>query len=167
MLLTVDGDSEKYRTGPPSPPSVSGNATYRSQPEHAIIGTVKTMGFNVGLQDELGGRIDGVDDPKGLLNRLLPGAADRDDFPFLRSIDDYGDTTFNRLQRKDYPLAHGSRRRSSADERSTRRQHNHCGGVLRAPLGGKERDGDSVTFQIPRGSMGVFPPLPKAHPLTR
>lgn len=56
------------------------------------------MGFNVELQDELGGRLDGVDDPRGLLNKLLPEPGDRDDYPFLRSIDNYGDTTFNHLQ---------------------------------------------------------------------
>ena len=56
------------------------------------------MGFNVELQDELGGRIDGVDDPRGLLDRLLPEPNNRDDYPFLRSLDAYGDTTFNRLQ---------------------------------------------------------------------
>ena len=56
------------------------------------------MGFNVELQDELGGRIDGVDDPRGLLDRLLPEPNNRDDYPFLRSLDAYGDTAFNRLQ---------------------------------------------------------------------
>jgi alkylhydroperoxidase/carboxymuconolactone decarboxylase family protein YurZ len=56
------------------------------------------MGFNVELQDELGGRIEGVDDPRGLLDKLLPELRDGDDYPFLRSIDPYGDTTFNRLQ---------------------------------------------------------------------
>jgi hypothetical protein len=56
------------------------------------------MGFNVELQDELGGRIDGVDDPRGLLDRLLPEPNNRDDYPFLKSLDAYGDTTFNRLQ---------------------------------------------------------------------
>jgi hypothetical protein len=56
------------------------------------------MGLNVELQDEFGGRIDGVDDPRGLLKKLLPEPSDGDDYPFLRTIDDYGDTTFNRLQ---------------------------------------------------------------------
>jgi hypothetical protein len=56
------------------------------------------MGLNVELQNESGVRIDGIDDPRGLLNRLLPEANDADDYPFLRSIDAYGDTTFNRLQ---------------------------------------------------------------------
>jgi hypothetical protein len=56
------------------------------------------MGFNVELQDELGGRIDGVDDPRGLLDKLLPEPGDGDDYPFLRSLDPYGDTTFNHLQ---------------------------------------------------------------------
>jgi hypothetical protein len=56
------------------------------------------MGFNVELQDELGGRIEGVDDPRGFLDKLLPEPGDGDDHPFLRSIDPYGDTTFNGLQ---------------------------------------------------------------------
>ena len=56
------------------------------------------MGFSVELQDEFGGRIDGVDDSKALINKLLPEPGGGDDFPFLRSIDDYGDTTFNGLQ---------------------------------------------------------------------
>jgi hypothetical protein len=56
------------------------------------------MGFNIELHDELGGRIDGVDDPRCLLDRLLPGPGDGDDCPFLRSIDPYGDTTFNGMQ---------------------------------------------------------------------
>ena len=55
------------------------------------------MGFNVELQDELGGRIDGVDDPRCLLHTLLPEPGD-DEYPFLGSIDPYGDTTFNNLQ---------------------------------------------------------------------
>jgi hypothetical protein len=55
------------------------------------------MGFNVELHDELGGRIDGVDDPKGLLGKLLPEPG-RDKYPFIGSIDPYGDTTFNNLQ---------------------------------------------------------------------
>jgi hypothetical protein len=44
------------------------------------------MGFNVELQDELGRRIDGVDDPRSLLDRLLP-EPDGDEYPFLSSID--------------------------------------------------------------------------------
>src|SRR5450631_679200 len=55
------------------------------------------MGFNVELQDELGGRIDGVDDSRCLLAALLPEPGD-DEYPFLGSIDPYGDTTFNSLQ---------------------------------------------------------------------
>jgi hypothetical protein len=55
-------------------------------------------GVDVELQDESGGRLDGVDDPRGILNKLLAEPGDRDDdYPFLRSIDAYGDTTFNRV----------------------------------------------------------------------
>jgi hypothetical protein len=32
------------------------------------------------------------------VNRLLPEPNNHDDYPFLRSLDAYGDTTFNRLQ---------------------------------------------------------------------
>jgi hypothetical protein len=55
------------------------------------------MGFNVELQDEFGRRIDGLDDPLGVLDRLLP-EPDGDEYPFLSSIDPYGDTNFNHLQ---------------------------------------------------------------------
>ena len=55
------------------------------------------MGFNIELQDELGGRIDGIDDPRSLLYKLLPDLGS-DEYPFLGSIDPYGDTTFNSLQ---------------------------------------------------------------------
>ena len=55
------------------------------------------MGLNAELQDELGTRLDGVADSKGILDRLL-AKADNSDFPFLSCIDPYGDTTFNRLQ---------------------------------------------------------------------
>ena len=63
-----------------------------------MLGLSSATGFNVELQDELGGRIDGVDDPRGLLDRLLPEPNNRDDYPFLRSLDACGDTIFNRLE---------------------------------------------------------------------
>jgi hypothetical protein len=63
-----------------------------------IRGRRGTMGFNIELHDELGSRIDGVDDPQGLLDKLLPEPGDGDDYPFLKSIDPYGDTTFNHIQ---------------------------------------------------------------------
>ncbi len=44
-----------------------------------------------------GGKIDGVYDPKNLLDALLPDI-DADTFPMLSSLDPYGDTTFNYLQ---------------------------------------------------------------------
>jgi hypothetical protein len=59
------------------------------------------MGFNVELQDEHGGRIDGVDDPRSLLDTLLPEPGS-DEHPFLGSIDPYGDTTFNNLQMRSF-----------------------------------------------------------------
>ncbi len=55
------------------------------------------MGFNIELQDELGGRIAGIDDPRCTLDKLLPEVGD-DHYPMLGSIDPYGDTTFNHLQ---------------------------------------------------------------------
>ena len=56
------------------------------------------MGFNIELQDEVGTRIAGVNDPQCLLDRLLPDPGEGDDYPFLRSLDPYGDTTFNGIQ---------------------------------------------------------------------
>jgi hypothetical protein len=38
-----------------------------------------------------------LDDPRGLLNKLLPEPGG-DEYLFLGSIDPYGDTTFNHLQ---------------------------------------------------------------------
>src|SRR5579872_4618750 len=58
---------------------------------------LKAMGFNVVLQDEFGAQIGSVDDPRCLLDKLLPTPGS-DDYPFLGSIDPYGDTTFNTLQ---------------------------------------------------------------------
>ena len=55
------------------------------------------MGLGIGLQDEWGGQLGMVADPKNLLGRLLPP---NDDplHPMLASIDSYGDTIFNRMQ---------------------------------------------------------------------
>jgi hypothetical protein len=55
------------------------------------------MGLDVVLQDEFGGKLESVADPKNLLGRLLPR---NDDYsqPMLASIDPYGDTVFNRTQ---------------------------------------------------------------------
>jgi hypothetical protein len=55
------------------------------------------MGFGVELQDEFGGRLDAVVDPRNLLGRLLPEPGDLR-YPMLGSIDPYADTVFNRLQ---------------------------------------------------------------------
>jgi hypothetical protein len=55
------------------------------------------MGLGIELQDEWGGKIDGVYDPKNLLSTLLPNL-DETSHPMLSCIDPYGDTTFNRLQ---------------------------------------------------------------------
>jgi hypothetical protein len=55
------------------------------------------MGLGIELQDEFGGRIDSVADPKNLLGQWLPAHNDRS-HPMLASIDPYGDTVFNRLQ---------------------------------------------------------------------
>lgn len=55
------------------------------------------MGLGIALQDEWGGQLDMVADPKNFLGRLLP---QNDDplHPMLASIDSYGDTVFNRMQ---------------------------------------------------------------------
>ena len=58
---------------------------------------VSSMGFGIELQDEWGGKIEGVYDPKNLLDRLLP-EINLDSSPMLSSLDPYGDTTFNSLQ---------------------------------------------------------------------
>jgi hypothetical protein len=53
------------------------------------------MGLNVELQDERGLALNSVPDTLNTIARLLP---DDDSFPFLSSIDLYGDTVFNRPQ---------------------------------------------------------------------
>lgn len=53
------------------------------------------MGIDVRLQDEFGGCVESVPDPKNLLARLLP--AD-DASSLLSGIDPYGDTLFNGRQ---------------------------------------------------------------------
>jgi hypothetical protein len=77
------------------------------------------MGFNIVLQDELGGRIDGVDDPRCLLDKLLPKPG-TDEYPFLGSIDPYGDTTFNNLQMRRFlkEWAVVSQRAQTAEEQA-------------------------------------------------
>ena len=55
------------------------------------------MGLDVELQDEWGGQIDSVGDPKNLLARLLPINSDPE-YVMLSAIDPYGDTVFNPLQ---------------------------------------------------------------------
>jgi hypothetical protein len=52
------------------------------------------LGIDVNLQDERGGVIEAIYDPRNLLNNLLP----REDRSLLSGIDPYGNTTFNRLQ---------------------------------------------------------------------
>jgi len=77
------------------------------------------MGFNIELQDELGGRIDGVNDPKGLLGKLLPEPG-ADEYPFIGSLDPYGDTTFNGLQMRRFlsEWAVVSQRATTAEEQA-------------------------------------------------
>jgi len=55
------------------------------------------MGLDIELQDEWGGRIDSVTDPKNLLGRLLPANNDHA-YVLLSGIDPYGDTLFNCIQ---------------------------------------------------------------------
>jgi hypothetical protein len=55
------------------------------------------MGFEVKLQDEFGGQLDAVGDPKNILDRLFPEPGNRQ-YPMLGSIDPYADTVFNGLQ---------------------------------------------------------------------
>ena len=55
------------------------------------------MGFGVKLQDEWGGLLDAVGDPKNILDRLFPEPGNHQ-YPMLGSIDPYADTVFNGLQ---------------------------------------------------------------------
>lgn len=55
------------------------------------------MPIHVQLQDENGNVLELVDDPRGLVHRMLPRANDRA-YPQLGCVDSYGDTTFNFLQ---------------------------------------------------------------------
>ncbi len=75
------------------------------------------MGLNIELQDEHGGRIAGVDDPRNLLGALLPQLGN-DAYPILGSIDPYGDTTFNNLQMRRFlhEWATVTQKPSTADE---------------------------------------------------
>lgn len=59
------------------------------------------MAFNVILEDERRAVIERLEDPKGVLSAILP-RADNSDFPFLSTIDPYGDTVFNRPQMKPF-----------------------------------------------------------------
>ena len=54
------------------------------------------MGFCIILENEDGERLEQVDDPKNLLHQLLP--SEDASYQYLRFIDWYGDTIFNRLQ---------------------------------------------------------------------
>jgi hypothetical protein len=56
------------------------------------------MGLDIQLQDEFGGQIDSILDPKNLLPGLLPPDEKIEAYPMLSGIDLYGDTVFNRLQ---------------------------------------------------------------------
>lgn len=55
------------------------------------------MGIDIRVQDERGGLIRELLDPKSLLPRLLPRQDNTDSF-CLRFIDRYGDTYFNQIQ---------------------------------------------------------------------
>ena len=54
------------------------------------------MGFCVILECEHGEPLDQVEDPKNTLHQLLP--SEDASYQYLRFIDWYGDTVFNRLQ---------------------------------------------------------------------
>lgn len=55
------------------------------------------MGLCIVLRTESGEQLDFAADEKNLLGKLL-GAPDPGKFPMLASIDQYGDTVFNRIQ---------------------------------------------------------------------
>jgi hypothetical protein len=74
------------------------------------------MGFSIELQDEWGGWIARVEDPKGLIDNLLPSIdLDDDSYPILSSIDPYADTTFNGLQMRRF-LLEWSNGKATTDE---------------------------------------------------
>jgi hypothetical protein len=56
------------------------------------------VGLEIQLQDEFGGRIESIIDPKNLLPKMLPSDEQNIAYPMLAGIDLYGDTVFNRLQ---------------------------------------------------------------------
>jgi hypothetical protein len=56
------------------------------------------VSLEIQLQDESGGRIESIIDPKNLLPDLLPPEGKSEAYPMLAGIDLYGDTIFNRLQ---------------------------------------------------------------------
>jgi hypothetical protein len=55
------------------------------------------MGLEIKLQDEWGGPVESVVDPKNYLGKRLP-RNDDDGHPMLAGVDSYGDTVFNRMQ---------------------------------------------------------------------
>ncbi len=59
---------------------------------------IRDMGLEIQLQDEFGGRIESITDPKNLLPEMLPSDELCSAYPMLAGIDLYGDTVFNRLQ---------------------------------------------------------------------
>jgi len=59
------------------------------------------MGINVTLITERGEELEYIGDPKGILSQLLP-PEDHSTYPFLNSIDLYGDTVFNRIQMRHF-----------------------------------------------------------------
>ncbi len=80
--------------------------THRSKPGIDMLAAtipsdfaiLSNVGLEIQLQDECGGRIQSVADPKNLLTDLLPPNEKRDAYPMLAGIDPYGDTVFNPLQ---------------------------------------------------------------------
>jgi hypothetical protein len=57
------------------------------------------MGLTTVLQDEQGASIETVEDPHGLLNRVL-SSVDDTNCPLAATIDWYGDSVFNHIQAK-------------------------------------------------------------------
>lgn len=55
------------------------------------------MGFEVVVEDEIGGRVEALADPTNVLHRVLP-APDDPAYRCLGFVDRYGDTIFNRRQ---------------------------------------------------------------------
>ena len=64
------------------------------------------MGLEIVLQAEIGTQADGVADTRNFLEKLLP-QIDDEEYPILGGIDPCGDTIFNGIQMRPFPVGVG------------------------------------------------------------